>query len=296
MKSESGIPRQAALIRLAISVLVWVVFIAAAHSLVHRFLFDIATVPGPGLKMLGLQALAVTLSTLTLLVLVRPAHFVSPRGILATAIWVTLIVFGHYLSHLETAEIRTTLAALHGGFGMGALVVSAVMLAILLGLPFVPSVEMGLLMMAVFGRDGAVAAWLATVAGLAMAFAAGRYMPVAWLHHWLERHGLLAPHGDEERSRFAVWLERLHLSEKHRARLTAYLLRHRYLLLAVLINMPGNSVLGGGGGIALVCGFTRFYRWRWFLLTVALASTPIPLLVFFGFVEIDQWLGALNGD
>lgn len=295
MGQESGVSRRAALTRMVVAASFWMVFVLTIHWLVHRYLYEIGPVPGPGLKVLGLQALAVTLATLTLLILLRPAHFVGPRAILATAIWATLVVFGHYLSHLEPVEIRETLAALHDGLGMGALLVSAIMLAILLGLPFVPSVEMGLLMMAVFGRDGAIAAWLATITGLTLAFAAGRYMPVAWLHHWLERHGLLPHHGDQERSRFTVMMERLHLSEKRRGRVAAFLLRHRYLLLAALINMPGNSILGGGGGIALVCGFTRFYRWRWFLLTVALASMPIPLLVFFGFVEIDRWLGALNG-
>jgi hypothetical protein len=295
LEDASADLRRTLFLRLALTAALWAAFVLAAHWLVHRFLFEIGPVPGSGLKVLGLQAFAVTLATLVLLILLRPAHFVGPRAIMATAIWVSLIVFGHYLSHLEATEIRQTLAALHDGLGMGALLASAVMLAILLGLPFVPSVEMGLLMMAVFGREGAVAAWLATVAGMSMAFAAGRYMPVAWLHHWLEKHGLIAPHDDDKRGRFAILMERLHLSEKRRSRLAAFLLRHRYLLLAALVNMPGNSVLGGGGGIALVCGFSRLYRWRWFLLTVALACTPIPLLVFFGLVQIDQWLGAAGG-
>lgn len=63
---------------------------------------------------------------------------------------------------------------------------------------------------------------------------------------------------------------------------------------AAPINIPGNSVLGGGGGIALATGFRRRYRWPLFILTVAVASLPIPLLVFLGFVEVDRWLAALD--
>jgi hypothetical protein len=179
--------------------------------------------------------------------------------------------------------------------GMGALLASALMLALLLGLPFVPSVEMGLMMMAVFGREGAVGAWLATIAGLSLAHAAGRYMPANRLHRWLVRHGLLPADRTPGKSPMTYLLERLHLSVKKSHRIGAFLLRHRYLLFAALINMPGNSVLGGGGGIALICGFSRLYRWPLFLLTVALASLPIPLLVFFGLIRVDEWLAALGG-
>lgn len=281
--------------RLGVTVAVWAVFALAAHTLVHRYLFEIGPIPGPGLTMLGVQALAVTLATLLLLAVLRPAHFISLRAIVATSIWVILIVFGHYLSHLDAPDIRETLAALREGMGMGALVASAVMLAMLLGLPFVPSVEMGLLMMTVFGREGAVAAWLATIAGLSMAYAAGRYMPAGWMLHLLTRHGLLPTDRDPEISFMAELRDRLHLSERKGHRAAAFLMRHRYLLFAALINMPGNSVLGGGGGIALISGFARLYRWPWFILTIALASLPIPLLVFFGLIPVEDWLAALGG-
>ena len=295
MQDTSGVSRRAALVRLGLIFAVWAVYALAAHTLVHRFLFEIGPVPGPGLQVLAAQALMVTLATLILLVLLRPSHFISPRAILATTIWVVLIVFGHYLSHLEPVGIRATLAALREAMGMGALVAGAVLLAVLLGLPFVPSVEMGLMMMAVFGREGAVAAWLATIAGLSLAYAAGRYMPVDWVRHWLERHGLLKRGPEKGNSVLTRFVDHTSLANTRSRRIAAYLLRHRYLLFAALINMPGNSVLGGGGGIALMSGFARLYRWPRFLLTVALASLPIPLLVFFGVIQVDEWLAALGG-
>lgn len=291
----SSNPERTTLARMAMSAALWTAFILAAHELTHYFLPVTGPVPGAGLKTLAAQALAITLATLALLAVRQPTHLITLRAALATAIWVCLIVLGHHLSHLDVAAIRDTLAALREGMGMGALLVSALMLAVLLGLPFVPSVEMGLLMMTVFGREGAVAAWLATIAGLSLAHAAGRYMPADRVTLWLERNGLLAVDRPPGRSPMVDLLERLHLSERRGRRVAAFLLRRRYLLFAALINMPGNSVLGGGGGIALIGGFARLYRWPLFLLTVALASLPIPVAVFFGLVRVDEWLAALGG-
>lgn len=288
-KAASSVARQ-----LALSGVIWLAFILAAHEAVHRLLPVKEAVPGPGLTTLGLQTMAISPAVLLLIILRQPRHFVTLRMVLATVIWVGLIVAGHYLSHLDAPAIRQTLADLHEAMGMGALLASAVALAILLGLPFMPSVEMGLMMMAVFGREGAVAAWLATIAGLALAHAAGRYMPVEWLRHWMERQGLMSADSSDGQSPMLALMDRMHISPQRGHRLGAFLFRHRYLLFAALINMPGNSILGGGGGIALVSGFTRLFRWPHFVLTTALASLPIPLLVFLGFVEVDRWLAALD--
>lgn len=294
METSSN-PGRVAIGRMAVSAAIWVIFVLAVHELAHRLLPVTGPVPGAGLKTLAAQTAAITVATLILMAVRPPAHLITPRAVLATAIWVGLIVFGHYLAHLDTAAIHETLAALHEGLGMGALLASAFMLAVLLGLPFVPSVEMGLMMMAVFGREGAIAAWLATIAGLSLAHAAGRYMPADRVQHWLKRHGLLTADRIPSKSPMTQLLNRLRLSESKAHRIVAFMSRHRYLLFALLINLPGNSVLGGGGGIALVSGFARLYRWPWFLLTVALASLPIPLAVFFGLIRVDEWLAALGG-
>ena len=57
------------------------------------------------------------------------------------------------------------------------------------------------------------------------------------------------------------------------------LVRHRYVALAVLFNMPGNFLLGGGGGIAMVAGVSRLYSVPGFLVTVAIAVSPVPLAI-----------------
>ena len=60
------------------------------------------------------------------------------------------------------------------------------------------------------------------------------------------------------------------------------LLLYRYLALALAINMPGNIVLGGGGGIAMMAGLSRMFDPLPFLLTVLIAVLPIPLIFFVG--------------
>jgi len=57
-------------------------------------------------------------------------------------------------------------------------------------------------------------------------------------------------------------------------------IRHRYLLLGILLNLPGTSLIGGGGGIALVAGLSRLFSFPAFILTIVIATAPIPLAVY----------------
>jgi hypothetical protein len=65
-------------------------------------------------------------------------------------------------------------------------------------------------------------------------------------------------------------------------RLGALFVNWRYILLAILINIPGNMLLGGGGGICFTAGLSRMFRVRWTILTIALAVAPFPALFYFG--------------
>jgi len=62
------------------------------------------------------------------------------------------------------------------------------------------------------------------------------------------------------------------------ARVIPRLLRHPCLALALALNLPGNSLIGGGGGIALSAGISGLYPMRSYLATVAVAVAPVPLL------------------
>ena len=74
-------------------------------------------------------------------------------------------------------------------------------------------------------------------------------------------------------------------------RLPSFLSKYRYLTIALLFNLPGNYLIGGGGGISLACGISRRFSWKWFLLTVVLAVSPVPLLAFLGVIQLQAFLG-----
>jgi len=45
------------------------------------------------------------------------------------------------------------------------------------------------------------------------------------------------------------------------------------------INLPGNMILGGGGGLALMAAMSRMFSIQEYLLMVAVAVLPVPLFL-----------------
>ncbi len=160
--------------------------------------------------------------------------------------------------------------------------------ALCLAVPFVPGVEIGLLLMIIFGRSGILMAYLATVIGLTVAFSVGLYLR----SHFRDYVPLKALRA---RARRFSRVGSDQLSESHSGRwLHEKIRRHKplypYLLTGVLFNIPGNWLIGGGGGIALMGGLSGQMRWLPFVLMVMLATCAVPLLAWFGLVELEQWL------
>ena len=58
------------------------------------------------------------------------------------------------------------------------------------------------------------------------------------------------------------------------------LMRYRYLGIIALLNIPGNAVIGGGGGIAFMAGVTGLFSAKWFALSAILGVMPYPLFFF----------------
>ncbi|MDP3961512.1 MAG: hypothetical protein Q8Q26_15880 [Pseudorhodobacter sp.] len=178
---------------------------------------------------------------------------------------------------MDESELLKGSAGLRLGLLIGLLVAYSAMIA----LPFVPGVELGVALMMVEGAAVAPLVYLATVTGLLAAFAAGQAIPYGALQrtladlHLRRADALVArlqplDHGQ----RLALLRQRLP------APLATLMVGHRHLALAVLVNLPGNSVLGGGGGILLLAGLTRLFRLPAVALTMALAVAPVPILVW----------------
>jgi len=151
-----------------------------------------------------------------------------------------------------------------------------------LAIPFVPGVEIGLGLMVVLGPRIVPLVYVCTIAGLCIAYLIGRTVPPRVLIRLcrdlhLNRAAVLLELFDEVPA-----TEKLNfLISETPSRLTLYLLQYRYVALAALINMPGNFLIGGGGGIAMLTGASRLFRLPQFLLTIAIAVSPVPLIILF---------------
>jgi|UPI00047F66EA hypothetical protein len=57
---------------------------------------------------------------------------------------------------------------------------------------------------------------------------------------------------------------------------------HENLMIAVALNLPGNVLIGGGGGIGLISGMSNLCPFPKYILFVDLAITPLPILFLLG--------------
>lgn len=207
---------------------------------------------------------------------IRPYLGIASKLALLIAVLVAASYAGQWvMGQLNPHLTPSTEPALH------RLIMTAITVYILLMmLPFVPGVEIGLAMMVMFGPKIAPLVYGGTVLALVLAFLIGRLVPqraiietFETLH--LKRAGQLLK---ELESRSAE--ERLkYLLQGASTRTVPFLLRHRFLALMVALNIPGNAIVGGGGGICLVAGFSRLFEFSNFALAVAAAVAPVPLII-----------------
>lgn len=202
------------------------------------------------------------------------------------AVLISLIVCLNVFCSAMKSYLEVHVDPLYREWGDWVLVGITVLYAVLLAIPFVPGVELGWVVMMFFGAKGTVIVYLATVLALALSFGIGRLVPFRWV----------------------VWLLRslhLHRAEQYSLRIAAVppgqrlgimiesapgpsvsrLLRFRYLLLAVLFNLPGNALIGGGGGIGMLAGLSGIYSFAAYVLLVAIAILPVPLIFL-----VNHWI------
>jgi len=164
---------------------------------------------------------------------------------------------------------------------VGLLVLLLLAYALLIAVPFVPGIEIGLSLLMLGGGSIAPFVYLGTIAGLMLAYFTGLHVAPALVGRWLADLGLRRASEAVMRLGLLTPPQRLEaLRARLPARLAPHLLRFRHVLLALLINLPGNAVIGGGRGICLLAGMSRLYAPAPMLLTIALAVAPVPLLIW----------------
>ncbi len=169
----------------------------------------------------------------------------------------------------------------------GVVILSLLIYALLMAIPFVPGVEIGLSLLMMQGPRIAPFVFLATFIGLALAYLVGRHLPHKVLHGFFADIGLKSACHLLERLKPLERKERLELMQNSLPPwLGARLVHYRYLTIAIALNIPGNAFIGGGGGIALIAGLSRMFSTRTILLTFALAVAPIPFVVYFFGIDV----------
>ena len=169
------------------------------------------------------------------------------------------------------------------------LMVSSIIFGLLVAIPFVPGVELGITLIAMFGPPVVFLVYLSTLIGLSISFIIGRLISLRSLVTLFENLKLkrssqllnkVEPLKMEDRLKFLI--------SQAPSRLVPFLIRHRYIALAILVNLPGNILIGGGGGISLIAGASRLFSLPGFLITITLAVSPVPLAILIFGKEILQ--------
>jgi len=152
---------------------------------------------------------------------------------------------------------------------------------ILLAIPFVPGVEIGLSLMIVHGAAAAPFVHGATVLGLLLAYGVGLAFSDRFSCKFLSTMGLV---------KACAYVEGLKGMDREQRITTLqssmppwagkWAINHRYLMLALALNVPGNAFIGGGGGISLVAGLSRLYSPSALIITIILATAPVPVMFY----------------
>jgi hypothetical protein len=146
-------------------------------------------------------------------------------------------------------------------------------------IPFVPGAEIGFGLMVMFGGRIVILVYMCMVTALLIAFLAGRFVPTSVVVKIFHSLGVKRAYDFFDRLQRMEIDERINLLINNApCKLAPTFTRHRYLAIMLLLNAPGNSLLGGGGGIAFICGMSGMFSVLNFTLAILTAVAPVPLV------------------
>jgi hypothetical protein len=194
--------------------------------------------------------------------------------------YAAVVIGGHSVAALADGMLSRHGLAPEGPAMTGMLALALVAYVVATALPFVPGAEIGLTLIMLLGARIVPIVYLATVAALVLAFLVGRHIP----DHRLAR--LFSGLGLHRAAALVAGMSGLdtdgrirHLAAIAPSGWLTWVLQYRLVSLALLVNLPGNTLLGGGGGLAILAGMSRTMSLPAFTLCVLVAVSPIPLAV-----------------
>lgn len=205
---------------------------------------------------------------------------ISWRGTFKLAALGGLILGANILSDFFAQQLQFELRPGNEDSVHRMIMVSALVYGVLIAIPFVPGVEIGLGLIAMLGPPIVFLVYVTTVLALTLSYAVGHFVPKTVLAGALHSVGAHAASRLVQDIATLTRQERLaFLVSKAPNRIIPLLLRNRYIALVVAINLPGNFLIGGGGGIAMIAGASGLFSFPGFTFAIALAISPIPLSV-----------------
>jgi hypothetical protein len=202
-------------------------------------------------------------------------HYLKIAVILT--IIVALNIGGSWLEHLVNFQLFPR----HDSMLRAIVLVALLVYVLLMATPFMPGIEIGLALMLMLGSKGILLVYLCTLVALSISFIVGKIIPahlvyqfLNWLH--LYKAGILVRQLEPLNQQERIML----LNEKAPSKLAPFLLKHRYLMIAIILNLPGNALIGGGGGIGLIAGMSNIVSFHAYIALLAIAIAPVPLLFF----------------
>ncbi len=203
-----------------------------------------------------------------------------PRIALLLMIYGGLLAGGHWGSEWLIGLVGVDLGSGASAHARHVVMGGIALYTALMALPFVPGMEISLALLAAFGHQVAVFVYVATVTALAISYLIGRLVPVRLIATLFRSFGLRRAEDLVRRLEPLSAAQRLDALTAHAPRrIVPALLKHRYIAIAVALNMPGNAIIGGGGGIALLAGISGLFTFPRYLALVALAVLPVPLAI-----------------
>jgi len=202
------------------------------------------------------------------------------RLLVLVLIYGGLLAGGHWGSQWLVDVIGVDISPNTTSHARHVVMAALVLYTALMALPFVPGIEISLALLAVFGPDVAIVLYAATVVALTISYLIGKLLPIRFIAILFGTFGL-------HRAKSLV-LHLMPMSQKQRLetltshapkRIVPMLLKHRYLAIAAVLNVPGNAIIGGGGGIALLAGISGLFTFPRYLATLFLAVLPVPLAI-----------------
>lgn len=201
--------------------------------------------------------------------------------VIKLGLFLAVLVAANQAGNWIMGELSLTLRPSNEVYFHRLIMTALIIYVLLMALPFVPGVEIGMMMMALFGAKIVPLVYLATVVALIVAYVAGRYVPHRFVLEVLDALRLRRARALLQRVESLGTRERVDfLLQGTSTRWIPFLLRHRHMAVALALNVPGNAVMGGGGGISLAAGFSRLFSLPAYALTVSLAVAPLPIAVW----------------